>query len=112
MAKYALRMLGAMKNVADLEPGDILLGFHSEPYAVISGLPEDGKTLYPDNTYAHGNWYIRTRVADPLGLRKETEGTNVFSKGSAVRVGTVPLRRVKGKMSTWEKPDGTTVDLH
>lgn len=112
MAKYALRMLGTEKNVSDLKPGDILLGFHSEPYAVIAGLPEDGKTLYPDNKYAHDNWYIRTRVADPLGLREETEGTNVFTKGTTVRVGTVPLRQVKGRMFTWEKPDGTTVELH
>lgn len=112
MGKYAFRMLGEEKDVADLKPGDILLGFHSEPYAVVAGLPEDGKEMYPGNQYAQDNWYVRTRVVVPLNLRDESEGINVFTKGTKVRVGTVPLRPVKGKMFTWEKPDGTTVELH
>lgn len=110
--KYALRMLGEDKNPADLEPGDILLGFHHEPVSVVVESPEDGKDLYPDNEHAARNCYVRLRSVDPLNITPETDGISVFNKDSTVRVGTVPLKRVPGKMFWWEKPDGSRVEMY
>lgn len=109
---YALRMLGEKKAVKELTPGDVLLDFHFEPYSEIVAEPEDGRELYPDNRYAWENVYVKVKSIDPLGLRPEVEGVSVFTKGTTVRVGAVPLKRVKGSAFVWEKPDGSTVNLH
>lgn len=110
MSTYPLRMLGEEKSVSALEPGDILLGFHSEPIAVVAGPPEDGKKLYPNHEYSEEYWYLPVRRVDPLGIRPEVEDVNAYAKDGIVRVGTVPLKRVKDSMLEWEKPDGTRVE--
>lgn len=114
MSKYALRMLGKEKLAKDLEPGDIILGFHYEPVMEVVSHPVSGKECHPDNKYAHEQVYFTAKTVDPLGIMKETEGKYVRTHDAMVRVGTVPLTRMRDGWMTyskWKTPDGREITL-
>lgn len=115
MPNYPLRMTRKGKPAAALAPGDILLDFHSAPYAEVVEAPRDGAKAYPDNEHAHGFLYVTTKKIDPLGLADDADvqGIYVLDKDGTVTVGDEPLHRKPGGCSRqWFTPDGRAVILH
>lgn len=96
--RKAMRYLGEEVPPQELKRGDIIIGFHLEPIAVVESapVPHHGKEGWW--TYEAANW---------IGV-----GTYLFTENGTARVGRVPLRRPdpNAYVSLWQAPCGCAVN--
>lgn len=93
----ARKYLGSEVKGVDLKTGDVLIGFHSEPFKVVTSDPRPHPTR---------DGWVLVDMETPYGT-----GTAVFTDGESARIGKIPLTRTDANkyFPDWRAPCGCVV---
>jgi len=99
--RKAARYLGTSVTAPYLRRGDIVLGFHLEPVAVVESAPVPHPT--------EKGWHV-LKLSNGYSV-----GSHVMTDGEAYRIGRVPLTNTDrdayaAVLGTWEAPCGCVVN--